>query len=474
VSWRLVFRGLWLRGGIVWLVAGRYRLLPRRMPAPRFLTRCAIKASARRQGRSDGKLGLPMAGQMSGSDPDYPAHLMYLKNQGDEFVRAIVEAMQNIGARKRGRSAAIGQVRQLLSRASDERIALADIQRRLDLTAVALETGQEDLVRSEKTLTLEKEQRRAADVWSRGLSRTTYSTLLVFFTVAELPLLALAFQNFFSVFFSIVVSLGVSVAIIFCAHIAGVLLAKRESELHPGDTAILTAIWVGVTSTIVGLSFIRELYLKTNAHADGVTTGPTWVVVVVFAIFNIMVFGAAVLLSKFRHSEHAEAIGDAKRAGRAARRGLKRARKGEKKLRKQLARIQARIILLEGLAWSNAQRVRTSVEQARLAAASEKDFIEKCYALYVRENARSQAYWAARRARLLRPLESGPMPPFNRLPEVADPTDEFRPLETQIDKELLPLEKLLSHVAAAADRPETTAVKGDVNGTAELDLGNAA
>src|SRR5262249_21379846 len=157
------------------------------------------------------------------------------------------------------------------------------------------------------------------------------------------------------------------------------------------------------------LSFVRELYLKTNNHVEGVATGPTWIVVVVFAVFNLMVFGAAVLLSKFRHSEHDEAINDAKRDVRHARRELKRARKGEKKLRKQLARAQGRIILLEGVAWTITQRVRTSVEQSRLAAASRKDFIEKCYALYVRENARSQAYWAARKASLRRPLESGPI-----------------------------------------------------------------
>jgi hypothetical protein len=99
---------------------------------------------------------------------------------------------------------------------------------------------------------------------------------LLALTVAELPLLALAFQNFFSVGFSVIVSIGVSVAIIFCAHVAGVLLTKRESVLFPADTAILSAIWIGVLSTIVGLSFVRELYLKTNGQADGVTTGPTW------------------------------------------------------------------------------------------------------------------------------------------------------------------------------------------------------
>ena len=62
----LVLRALWLRGGIGWLVAARYRVLPRRLPWPRFLSRWAIKANAKRQGRKDGKLGLPTAEQMTG------------------------------------------------------------------------------------------------------------------------------------------------------------------------------------------------------------------------------------------------------------------------------------------------------------------------------------------------------------------------------------------------------------------------
>jgi hypothetical protein len=462
MSWGLVFRALRLRGGLVWLVVGRYRLLPRRMPGPGFLTRSVLKLNARRQGRSDGKLGLPTAAQMSSENPDYPAHLMYLKNQGDGFVRAILESIQCVGTRKRGRSAATSQVRQLLDRARDERTALAEVEQRLRLSKARLEARRKDLVLNQKALVRAKERRRAADLWSRGLRRSTYTVLLVFFTVAELPLLALAFQNFFSVGFSVIVSLGVSVAIIFCAHVAGVLLAKREAVLLPGDARILTAILAGVLATIVGLSFVRELYLKTSGQ-DGVSTGPTWVVVVVFAIFNIMVFGAAVLLSKFRHSEHTEAIGDAKPAVRNARRELKRARKADRTLRKEAARIQARIILLDGLAWSTAQRVYTSIEQARFAASGEKDFIEKCYALYARENARSQAYWAARRARLRRPLESGPIPAFNRLPEVADPAIEFRPLEEQVRAEL-PLEELRRPVAA---------VDGPLQATPRLSFGEA-
>ena len=72
--------------------------------------------------------------------------------------------------------------------------------------------------------------------------RSTYVALLAASDRRRAPLLALAFQNFFSVVFSVIVSVGVSVAIIFLAHAAGVLLAKREAVLHPGDTAILTAI----------------------------------------------------------------------------------------------------------------------------------------------------------------------------------------------------------------------------------------
>ena len=172
------------------------------------------------------------------------------------------------------------------------------------------------------------------------------------------------------------------------------------------------------------------------------------------------------LVSKFRHSECAEAIDDARRALRPGKRQIKRARKDERRSRKQLARIQDRIVLLDGLASSTAQRARTSVEQARLAAAGEKDFIEKCYALYVRENARAQAGRAARRARLSRPLETGLIPAFNRLPEVKDPAEEFRPFEDRVRNDLLPLEKSLTPAEVADDAVDAIGIVTSPNGRA--------
>jgi hypothetical protein len=459
MNWKLLFRALWLRGGIVWLVAFRDRVVPRRFPELRNWSRWAIKLNSKHQGRRDGKLGLPTAEQMSGPNPDYPAHVMYLKNKGDGLVRAILESMLKLDSKRGGRSAAISHVRELINHATDQRDRCKDLEQKLELSRAELKERDAELKQDEKALADAKERRRAADVWSRGLPRKTYMALLFALTIAELPLLALAFQNFFSVGFSVIVSLGVSVAIIFGAHVAGILLTKRESVLLPADTAILSAIWIGVLSTIIGLSFVRELFLKTTEQA-GVSTGPTWVVVVVFAIFNVMVFGAAVLVSKFRHSEYAETVDDARRTLRTAKRQIKRARKGEEQSRKQVARIQDRIVLLDGLASSTAQRVRTSVAQARLAAAGEKDFIEKCYALYVRENARSQAYWAERRKSLRLPLESGPMPAFNRLPEVKDPAKEFRALEQKVREDLLPLEKLLTHAADAVEARADASLNG--------------
>jgi hypothetical protein len=474
MNWRLLFRALWLRGGIVLIVAFRDRVVPRRLPGPRFWSRWAIKLNSKRQGRRDGKLGLPTAAQMSGPNPDFPAHVMYLKNKGDGLVRAILESMLKLDSKKGGRGAAISHVRQLINHATDQRNRCKDLEQRLELSRAELDERDEELKRDEQALADGKGRRRAVEVWSRGLPRKSYGALLFALAVAELPLLALAFQNFFSVGFSVIVSIGVSVAIIFCAHVAGILLTKRESVLLPADTAILSAIWVGVVSTIIGLSFVRELYLKTNGQAEGVSTGPTWVVVVVFAIFNLMVFGAAVLVSKFRHSEYAEAVDDAKRALRGAKRQLKRARKGEKRSRKQVARIQDRIVLLDGLASSTAQRARTSVVQARLAAAGQKDFIEKCYALYVRENARSQAHWAARRASLRRPLESGPIPAFNRLPEIKDPAEEFRALEHKVRQDLLSLEKLLTGAEWAVDAAVARADPSPNGSTANEALAHAS
>ena len=261
---------------------------------------CALghQVNAKRQGRRDGKLGLPSAKQMDGSDRDYPAHLMYLKNKGDLYVRRILEAMLKVDTKKGGRSAAISHVRQLINRMKDERDDLIFLSASCRCSATLSPPGEQDHQDARDALAAAKKARRSGDVWNRGLPRRMYVFLLLALTVAELPLLALAFQNFFSVGFSIVVSIGVSVAIVFAAHVCGLALMKREAVLVPTNTVILWSIFCGVVATIVGLSFLRELFLKTNETASGASTGPTWVVVVVFAVFNVMVFGAAVLVSQ--------------------------------------------------------------------------------------------------------------------------------------------------------------------------------
>jgi hypothetical protein len=460
MNWQLFIRAIFLRGGIIWLVATYHRVLPRKLPGPSLVARWGIRLNAKRQGRRDGKLGLPTAPQMESPERDFPAHLMYLKNRGDFWVRAILEAMLKVDTRKGGRSAAISHVRQLINRVIDERDSLSACEKELETQQAILQDRRQEYERNRDALTAAKKARRSAEAWNRGLPRRTYVPLLLALTLAELPLLALAFQNFFSVGFSIIVSLGVSVAIVFCAHVAGVILTKRESVLLPGDTVILTAVFGGVLATIVGLSFVRELYLQTTDQASGVSTGPTWVVVVVFAVFNVMVFGAAVLVSKFRHSELAERLDDARFELRQSKKQIKKARKQERSARREVVRSQDRIVILDGLASSTAKRARTSVEQARLAATARKDFVEECFALYVRDNARSQAGWAARRARLRNPLESGPMPAFNHLPEVKDPAEEFRPFEEQLRLELAPLEALLSHIKSTTPVLQPRGIEG--------------
>jgi hypothetical protein len=104
MNWKLLFRALWLRGGIVWLVAFRDRVVPRRFPELRNWSRWAIKLNSKHQGRRDGKLALPTAEQMNGPNPDYPAHVMYLKNKGDGLVRAILESMLKLDSKRGGRS----------------------------------------------------------------------------------------------------------------------------------------------------------------------------------------------------------------------------------------------------------------------------------------------------------------------------------------------------------------------------------
>jgi hypothetical protein len=99
MNWQLLFRALWLRGGIVLLVAFHDRVMPRRLPGPRFLSRWAIKLNSKRQGGVGRQAGLPTAEQMSGPIPT-SGHLMYLKNKGDQLVRAILESTRSSTAKR--------------------------------------------------------------------------------------------------------------------------------------------------------------------------------------------------------------------------------------------------------------------------------------------------------------------------------------------------------------------------------------
>ena len=85
-------------------------------------------------------------------------------------------------------------------------------------------------------------------------------------------------------------------------------------------------------------------------------TGPTWVVVAVFAIFNLMVFGAAVLVSKLRHSEYAETVDDARMSVRRARARNQACAQAREEIAQTCRADPARIVLLDGLASSTAQR----------------------------------------------------------------------------------------------------------------------
>jgi hypothetical protein len=182
-------------------------------------------------------------------------------------------------------------------------------------------------------------------------------------------------------------------------------------------------------------------------------------------MLNVLVFGAAVLVSKFNHSECAEHVDDAKRTVRSAKRDIKRQEQRETKSRKQVARREDRIVLLEGLAARTSQRARTSVDRAKLAAAGQKDFIEKCYALYVRENTRSQAQRSARRAGLRQPVASGLLPTYIRLPKVKDPDVEFLPFEQKVNADLEILERLLTQAEAPTRALRRRATSPPKNGS---------
>ena len=94
---------------------------------------------------------------------------MYLKNKGDGFVRAILESMLKVDTRKGGRSAAISHVRQLINHATDQRTALRDVERKLELGREALESREQELRRDLERSRLRRSAAGPCDVWRRGL-----------------------------------------------------------------------------------------------------------------------------------------------------------------------------------------------------------------------------------------------------------------------------------------------------------------
>ena len=269
-----------------------------------------------------------------------------------------------------------------------------------------------------------------------------------------------------------IVSVGVSVAIIFLAHAAGVLLAKREAVLHPGDTAILTAIFAGVVATIIGLSFVRELYLVDERAGDGCADGPDMGCgrcLRDLQPHGLWRGGAGLETQALRIRRNGRRRKTVRAQSSARNQACTQARKEDRANMSRESSTGSCCSTGWPLAPPNGLRFQSSRHGSQPRA--EKDFIEKCYALYVRENTRSQAAWAGRRARLSQPVESGPIPTFNRLPEVKDPDVEFGPFEEQVRNELQPLDatpESLESITGTPERGTASAVNG--NGTVVVTL----
>ena len=168
----LVLRALWLRGGIAWVVACSLSGLAEATAGAAVSVALGDEGStpSARDAETESS-ACPRLRRWPGRTPDSPAHLMYLKNKGDGFVRAILESMLRVDTRKGGRSAAISHVRQLINHATDQRTALKDVERKLERGREALESREQELRRHLDALASAKKRRRAVDVWSPGPSQ---------------------------------------------------------------------------------------------------------------------------------------------------------------------------------------------------------------------------------------------------------------------------------------------------------------
>ena len=293
-------------------------------PSPGRFRRFRDLWRARRDGRRDGRRGIPTS-----REPSHPPALVQIAQRAHEALAELAtsvatdEADTPRAARRRRASAKRRRVRRR-RRSPDDRRGPAAARLRL------------------------VHRQGFPGSRSAGQPSAMYVAAIVAIVIAEFPLNAIAFRLFGEAeVLTWVMTASLAVTLVLCAHGLGSFLRQQ----HP---TMAERRWIYVlialpVLTIVAIAVIRARYLSVSAELTGLDTLGPVVGSAAFLIINLLVYTGATMLSYLAHAPKDRRRGarrteaaDGRRAARAQGRDAARPRAGAAAVSRRRARPRRR------------------------------------------------------------------------------------------------------------------------------------
>jgi hypothetical protein len=271
------------------------------------LRRLRDRARARRDGKRDGRLGIPTRDEVV-----HPPALLQIAQRADEAVAELARLWANDDARL-GRGAGTMR-RELRSAEEDVDAATADV-------------------------TSAEQRRELVDARWDGfaahapsgpvgvrISSRVYAVAIVAILIAEFPLNAIAFRLFGEAeVLTWVMTASLAVTLVLCAHGLGAFLrVAHPSTVERRWIIVLEALPVLV---IVAIALIRARYLSVEATVTGFNVLSPMVGSLAFLVINLLVYTGATMLSFLAHGPRTAGKKDAVGETQTAQRELGSARR---------------------------------------------------------------------------------------------------------------------------------------------------
>jgi hypothetical protein len=271
-------------------------------PTPGRFRRFRDLWRARREGRRDGRRGIPTT-----NEPSPPPALAQIARRADEALAELAKDVATDEARRRD---------QLETAERDRLDAELDVSTATQLIAARDRSAQADTFIA-----------RAEDRGPR-VSKRLYAVAIVAIVLAEFPLNAIAFRLFGEAeVLTWVMTASLAVTLVLCAHGLGSFLRQQNPTMAERRwISVLIALPV---LTIVAIALIRARYLEVSSELTGLDTLGPVVGSAAFLIINLLVYTGATMLSYLAHAPNDRERTEQERAQRELKEASRRARDHE-------------------------------------------------------------------------------------------------------------------------------------------------